>query len=147
MDAFKDARFTHGEELWNRRGEGAGGGVVLLVGFEDEEFAILDGFRGVGVAHGAGGGGVGGTGFGFFGFEEKGGRTGLHEAAAGGAPSVEQVAAPSGPSAQVCEGGNQGSGSSHDAAPLSARMAPAARRTGDMAPARGGQPTKGCQSG
>ena len=72
---------------------------------------------------------------------------GGHEAAAGGAPSVEQVAAPSGPSAQVCGGGSQGSGSSHDAAPLSARMAPAARRTGDMAPARGGQPTEGCQAG
>ena len=38
-------------------------------------------------------------------------------------------------------GGVHGSGSSQEAAPLSARMAPAARRTGAMAPvAKGGSP-------
>ena len=37
-------------------------------------------------------------------------------------------------------GGVHGSGSSHDAAPLSARMAPAARRTGAMAPVAKGDP-------
>lgn len=35
---------------------------------------------------------------------------------------------------QVCGGGVHGSGSSQDAAPLSARRAPAARQTGAMAP-------------
>ena len=40
-------------------------------------------------------------------------------------------------------GGVHGSGSSQEAAPLSARMAPAARRTGAMAPVAKGDPRGG----
>ena len=49
---------------------------------------------------------------------------------------------------QVCGGGVHGPESSHEAAPLSARMAPAARRTGAMAPVAKGIPGGSrCQPG